>query len=593
GIDEPQPIYPCSSQSDQLTSYDATSVSPTMSCLDDLEIGFTEQILPNSCDQNGPLLQLLWTATTPCGYIDSLEYIVELIDNDAPTFYGVEEEIILSCGKELPTVEVYDDCSTPILQMAYDTLVGTCPQDYRVVRTITATDMCGNSESVTQLIHFIDQEAPVFEVAPNVCADEATEEIWAFDACQDNWINADLIHESYLNSCGDLVLIERIWMATDACGNSQEFRQVIYPDDYQLDIFFANPEDSNTLANLPSTLSLANPNHMAILERLEASTVQARTPCGEIIEGEFMIEIEYTDNCEDGIAEIRTYRWFFLDICGKRTEYVHHFAIDYSQDLMIEIEQNTDVFCSTEIPDLEIFNYQNHFNYEVTESDLRNENGDGLVIREVSATDPCGNFGTATQTIYCYNTTDLSCLIEGEVNPICQSGDNEYYVSIAGGTAPYTIYWQVNGQDCYIQSVNGETAQIKFGFGLAQIIVEVIDANGCQTSCELEVNCTGGTHNRPTTAEYQISSEPDLQDDKVFQIYPNPANQLLFIKSPEGEVTAIEVYLRDQLGRLVLEENSHQQTTALNLEKLPAGLYYLEVRTGSKSMTSPIVKITH
>ncbi|MEZ4950507.1 MAG: hypothetical protein R2784_14140 [Saprospiraceae bacterium] len=46
------------------------------------------------------------------------------------------------------------------------TLPGSCPQETVVIRTWTATDDCGNSDSVSQTVTMQDSESPVFSNVP-------------------------------------------------------------------------------------------------------------------------------------------------------------------------------------------------------------------------------------------------------------------------------------------------------------------------------------------------------------------------------------------------------------------------------------------
>ena len=60
-----------------------------------------------------------------------------------------------------PTLLAEDNCDDNV-QVILDEVVGDgCP--YTIIRTWTATDDCGNSSSVTQVITVVDEEAPVWD----------------------------------------------------------------------------------------------------------------------------------------------------------------------------------------------------------------------------------------------------------------------------------------------------------------------------------------------------------------------------------------------------------------------------------------------
>jgi len=61
---------------------------------------------------------------------------------------------------------------------------------------------------------------------------------------------------------------------------------------------------------------------------------------------------------------------------------------------------------------------------------------------------------------------------------------------------------------------------------------------------------------------------------KGLKIYPNPAKDILFLKSPEP-IEHVTIY--DLLGKRLLQENKEQ----INISSLPAGLLFVEVKTTS------------
>ena len=58
------------------------------------------------------------------------------------------------------------------------------------------------------------------------------------------------------------------------------------------------------------------------------------------------------------------------------------------------------------------------------------------------------------------------------------------------------------------------------------------------------------------------------------QIYPNPAQESIFINSP----TTVQVALTDILGRKILSQTI-QQKGEINVSNLQRGLYFLEITT--------------
>lgn len=70
------------------------------------------------------------------------------------------------------------------------------------------------------------------------------------------------------------------------------------------------------------------------------------------------------------------------------------------------------------------------------------------------------------------------------------------------------------------------------------------------------------------------------------RIYPNPATDVLYIEAENETVESVEVI--DLYGRTVLQKN--EVATQLDVSGLPAGLYAIQVKVGSGSVTQSFLK---
>jgi len=62
-----------------------------------------------------------------------------------------------------------------------------------------------------------------------------------------------------------------------------------------------------------------------------------------------------------------------------------------------------------------------------------------------------------------------------------------------------------------------------------------------------------------------------------FQLYPNPTNNILYLKSPSSNEATVTIY--DLNGRLVLNQNINKAINEINLSQFQNGIYVLEYKT--------------
>jgi hypothetical protein len=78
-------------------------------------------------------------------------------------------------------------------------------------------------------------------------------------------------------------------------------------------------------------------------------------------------------------------------------------------------------------------------------------------------------------------------------------------------------------------------------------------------------------------------------------IYPNPADQSLFVSWPAAQQGNTAITLRDGLGRTVLQQQALEGANNLNLStaNLPAGMYLLEMRQNGQPTSLSKIMIQH
>ena len=180
-----------------------------------------------------------WTIGDACGNVTTCTQTINVDDTTSPVLTCPANVTIECTAVTLPSntgsETVSDNCdASPVVTYADVTAEsGTCPQEYSITRTWTATDVCGNSSTCIQEITIDDSLPPVI-----VCPADITIE------CIENTLPANTGSATASDNCdGDPsvnyadvtmavppthgYLIERTWTTTDICGNVATCLQTI------------------------------------------------------------------------------------------------------------------------------------------------------------------------------------------------------------------------------------------------------------------------------------------------------------------------------------------------------------------------------
>lgn len=322
-----------------------------------------------------------YTATDECGNVTSLEQIINIRDFDAPVFSDVPADIAISCGAMLPTSVpvVSDNCSEVSLNYFEENISGAagCSQ---TIRTWIATDACGNVSSVTQHVTFTDNESPVIIGVPQditiSCGESApVAEVTATDNCnQDVTLSFD--ESTQQTACGQVV--NRIWTASDDCGNISIATQSITITDDTAPIIIAQPEiivSCNALAGLQ---------------------IETQDQCSSAV------TVTSADNILSlGCSYDLMRTWTATDACGNSAQFVQLVHVtDNTPPTFISIPPSYQIPCGVpafyEAPVVT----DDCGSVDLQFSEVQSGSGCNFTIQRTwTATDNCGNSSTAGQTI--------------------------------------------------------------------------------------------------------------------------------------------------------------------------------------------------
>ncbi|MFK7776131.1 MAG: beta strand repeat-containing protein [Saprospiraceae bacterium] len=143
------------------------------------------------------------------------------------------------------------------------------------------------------------------------------------------------------------------------------------------------------------------------------------------------------------------------------------------------------------------------------------------------------------------------------------ANDGAIEVSINGGTGTLNYEWTLNGNII-------STIEDPIGLAGGVYILTITDGNGCTlTSTEINV----GT----------IVSNENLILEKNIQLFPNPANDQLFLDFDLAINFDFNITIHDVVGNVLLEKNANNisnQKLELEVSNLASGLYFVKIQTG-------------
>jgi streptogramin lyase len=371
----------------------AENITATDNCAGDAVIVFLgETIDSTTCTT---IITRAWSATDLCGNRADCEQTITIVDTTAPVMNNLPEgEITVECDV-VPTaaaVALVDNCDeNPTLIYNEERLDGNCANNYTLVRTWYGYDQCQNETAVyTQTIHVQDTTAPEFdayEFYAHIECDQIPDTIPASDNC--GGVNVELIYEIH-QSGGCLGVLERRYLATDACGNTTEVEQYIAIMDTTAPV--ATNAAMDTTIECGSVIPSYNP---AFADN-----------CGGELSTE-MTSSSVTNDCVTTITELYT----ATDYCGNSGSVTRVITIvDTTTPVFTAFPTDITISCEENIPAVEMPVASDICDQEVaiTYNDILvggNCPNSYTVVRTFVATDDCGNQTTQAQNIFVLDET--------------------------------------------------------------------------------------------------------------------------------------------------------------------------------------------
>lgn len=365
-----------------------------------------------------------WTATDRCDNETFFEQKIVGIDTQNPTFDNAPDNMTVECD-DIPApvlVTASDNCDADVLVELEEQTLGVLCGNYRILRTWTATDNCGNFSTHRQRIDIVDTTSPELFGVPDDETLECNEvpdmpTITATDNC-----DSDPMISLSENITGDscFLYLERTWTAMDACGNTTSGTQTITFTDFSAPFLsFSHPDILGS--NDGDTIRY----ECTDVVNFDAGAVSASDNCDDAPMIDFSTQEFMSDDCEvDGFISRIVSTWTATDNCGNSTSIsLMTLIIDTTDPILLNVPDDITINCEDPLPLPPTVNVNDNCDDSINA--VFSEDFDDVpcgqrYIRTWTATDDCGNFSVGTQNIFLVdNTAPVAITIPDDVTIEC------------------------------------------------------------------------------------------------------------------------------------------------------------------------------
>ncbi len=182
---------------------------------------------------------------------------------------------------------------------------------------------------------------------------------------------------------------------------------------------------------------------------------------------------------------------------------------------------------------------------------------------------------TKTTTFY-VETAQPTCSsgrtpVTGTINPEVPKPSITENAGVLSAPAGYTYQWYFNGV-----ALNGETSQTYVPTKVGNFKVTVADTKKCSA----------------TSDEYSfVLGMKSVSWDASVVIYPNPANEELYIQTSLNGNKSLTVSIYSVIGKLIYQETytNNSQAHLINTAAIETnGIYFMKLQSGNESITRKI-----
>ncbi|WP_235293610.1 T9SS type A sorting domain-containing protein [Portibacter lacus] len=207
------------------------------------------------CNGTGTITRI-WTLADLCGNINIQEQIITVRDTTSPEIVA-PTDVSIMCEDDPNDLTLtgepstLDNCTNEEgIMISYSDVnnIEGCASEGTITRTWTAVDLCGNTSTDVQTIFVEDVSPPEFMFPSNITINcfedytnlESTGDVFIMEGSCAIGLMAIYTDEVRLNGCNNTGTVERTWVVSDNCGNSDVQSQIITVEDEEPPVAICN-----------------------------------------------------------------------------------------------------------------------------------------------------------------------------------------------------------------------------------------------------------------------------------------------------------------------------------------------------------------
>jgi len=560
------------------------SATATSTCLTGVTVTSSDATVAGSC-ANESVITRTWTATDLCGNTETFDQVITIEDNTDPVINCPANQSQNATNGVNATLNDYitmatfsDNCTSNANMTVTQSPAAGSTQNVGIINiTLTATDECGNNASCsfndtiinTSSISWTNQPAnTTIECdASNLPAN--TGSATATTTCANAGLNITSSDVTAAGICANESIITRTWTATDNCGNSETFDQVITIEDNTDPVITCPANQSEFAANGINAVLSDYTSLATISDNCSNNTniTVTQLPASGTTQNVGTVNVTLTAT----------------DECGNNTSCSFDVNVTTSSITWTNEPTNTTIECDiSSLPastgDATATSNCPSGGLAITYSDVTVAGScvnESVITRTWTATDNCSNIETFDQIITIEDNTAPTISCPADQFQFASNGTDTVLLDYTS-MATISDNCSSNANITVTQSPSAGSTQ---AIGTVNITLTATDECGNIDSCSFNLDIN--------TTNVGISDNTRVN----ITIFPNPNKGLFTIDlgtEMNGEVI-IQVY--NLLGAVVYNESKENANSAykLDLQHVEKGIYYVSVKGEQKTIIKKIM----